>query len=259
MEGDDEILFAGSYKEFNLGIRFPMKGKSKIDAAYALAYVSQQIEDVAFRFSGIDTKKIDAMAKVNGSGMNAVIKFLETQKPNELRASLMTACPKPELISVAECYFFNRVFENAGVAFKLKPALLSSSLKPETEKPSDQMILLAKYGNWISIKKLSIDKTTEPWEVAGILSGINNTIVNKAFELADATGSGVAFAGRKSMGNVAEALKKIVLTGTAINDALILNKTMEALGYKPYAHPDMLTAAYPDIKGVKLKGRKPKA
>jgi hypothetical protein len=37
----------------------------------------------------------------------------------------------------------------------------------------------AKYGNWISIKKMSIDESTSPAEVAYTLAGINNTIDKK--------------------------------------------------------------------------------
>ncbi|MFA6530809.1 MAG: DUF2666 family protein, partial [Candidatus Micrarchaeia archaeon] len=252
MEGDDEILFVGKFKEFNVGMEFSMAGKNDSDAAFALASISEAIEGPAFQFSGIDCEKVRKIANPSGTGVSAIVDFLSKNKPNELRAQLLSACSNPLLISVAEAYFFNQLFEKACVAYKLTPKLVSSSLKQLPEKPEDQMAILGKYGNWISIKKLSIEKNTEDWEVSGILSSINVSIVSKAFDFVKASGIPITITGRKSYGNVLEALKKFVPSGNAINDAFVINKTMEGLGYKPYAHPDMLTPAHPEVKAVKL-------
>jgi len=260
MAGDNEVLFLGKFKDFDFCVRFDLTGKAETDVAFALASINQGIEETAFRFSGIDCEKVRNLVTVNGGGLNAAVNFLSSTKPGGLRSSLLSACKNELLLSVAECYFFNQLFEKSRVPYKITPSMVSSSLKPTSEKPEDQIVLMGRFekAKWIAIKKLSLDPKTEDWEVSGILSGINNTIVHKAFNFANASGTPFAVAGRKSLGNVVEALKKFVPSGNAINDAYALNMTMENLGYKPYANPGMLSAAHPGIKGVKLKGRKPK-
>jgi hypothetical protein len=263
MEGDDEVLFTGRYRDFSLAVQFNLRGKNDGDTAFALASLSEMLEGPAFQLSGIDCAKVKKLADVKGSGINAALSFLSSQKPNELRAALTEAAKEALLLSVAETYFFNQVFEKAGVPYKIKPQMLQSTVKQVDDKPEDRVAFIGKHESWISIKKLSINEKTEPWEVSGILSGINSTLVLKALDFAkpnrnDALVSKLAGGKRKSYGNVAEALKGFTPSGNAIDDAYFVNKVMETLGYRPYAHPDMLTPAHPEIKGVKMRGRKPK-
>jgi hypothetical protein len=70
---------------------------------------------------------------------------------------------------------------------------------------------------------------------------------------------GIVSGKRKTLGNLCAALSALEpkLSGGR-EDACMVAKVMEEVGYRPYASPDMLTAAYPDIKPPKMKGRKPK-
>jgi hypothetical protein len=260
MAGEDEILFTGAYKGFSLGARFGLSGRKPGEVAAALSYVSASIEPHAFVFSGIDTEKIDGFAKPAGKGIGAVCSFLESLSPGGIRESLGKALPEPPLMSAAESYLFNRLLDRAGVAFKVQP---SPDLKPSEEKIGDFIGFIGKYCDWIAIKKLGLENVQD-YEVSAILAGINHTVVNKAFDFAglkkdDALVNAIAGGRRRSLGNVALALRALEpkLTGGQ-EDAYLVCKVLETLGYKPYASPEMLTDAHPDIKPPKVKGRKPK-
>ncbi|MEW6036307.1 MAG: DUF2666 family protein [Candidatus Micrarchaeota archaeon] len=253
MDGQDEIIFTGAYKDFRLGIRFDLSGKTPADAAGALGYVSEMIEPYAFKFSGIDMAAIEKLAEPKGNGPGAVAAFFDGIAPGELRAKLLATLPKPGLIPAAESYLLNRLLAKAGVQFKTPP---SESLKPVEEETGDFIGFIGKYGQWVAIKKLGLEKVQD-YEVSGILSGINHTIVNKAFDFAGAkTGAdgGAEGGKRKSFGNLAEAMRGM----DAGTGAFSLCRRLEKIGYKPYASPEMLTEAYPDIKPPKVRGRKPK-
>ena len=243
-EGDDEIVILGEYKQFKCGEHYNLKNASTSDGIAVLMKISDSIEWYAYEFSGIDKKKIDAFVNVD-AGLKSVCVFLKSFKRDAL---LPAAQNKNTMLPIAESYLVNQLLTKAGVLFK---PLASTSLKPTAETIGSQIAFVGKYQNWLAIKKLSIDSKTQDWEVAGILSGINHTIVNKAFEFAGASGD--TGSGRKSFGNLAAALEKV-----DEKNAYLVCKTCEGFGYKPYASPEMLMAAYPDIKAPKVKGRKPK-
>jgi hypothetical protein len=252
MSGNDEIIFTGAYKDFKLAVHFDLSGKEPMDVAAVLAYISETIEPFAFKFSGIDTAAVDKLAGVNGKGSGAAVAALESRSPTELRGALLKAAREPALYSAAEAYFVNRLLSNAGVAFKASPPL---AIKPSEEEIADFIGFVGKYGNWVAVKKLGLEKVQD-YEVSGILAGINHTVVNKAFDFAGSAKGGAAIAAgkRKSFGNLLQCLREL-----GGKDTYVVCKSLEAIGYKPYASPEMLTDAHPDIKPPKVKGRKPKA
>lgn len=254
MEAKDEIIITGEYKDFRIGLRYDLSGKGAADVAAALYSISERIEPSAFRFSGIDMKNADSLAQPKGSGLSAIISFLDANPQGAIKQALSKNLPKPELISVAESYFFNRMLFKAGLQFKAKA---EGAPSPADEKPDDFIGFIGKYGSWMSIKKLGLE-SVQDYEVSGILSGINHTAVNKGFDFAMMKdGSGPFLAGkRKSFGNLSEALKALEGKGQA--DAMTVCRVFEGIGYRPYASPEMLTDAYPDIKPPKVRGRKPK-
>lgn len=255
MSGNDEIIFNGEYKDFKVSVRFDLGGKSADEVVYALGYICSAIEPHAYRFSGIDTKKIDAFAQPDGKGLKAVCDFLRARPPKAISAALAEALPKEELIPAAESCMLNRLLTKAGVRFT---AQSSATLKPQDEEIGDHIAFIAKYKDWMAIKKLGLERVQD-YEVSGILCSVNHTLVNKGFDFAGAKAD-VAIAGkRKTLGNLCAALSELApkLSGGR-EDAFMVTKVMEGVGYRPYASPDMLTAAYPDIKPPKMRGRKPK-
>ncbi len=261
MAGQDEIIFSGAYKDFKLGVKYDMTGKTPEQAAFVLAQISAKIEPFAYRFAGLGIDAISRFANPKGSGLQAVCGFFESTPPGTIKETLSKSIPKPELMSAAESYLLNQLLTKAGVMFKAQ--VHESAIEAEDEEPGDTIAFIGKYKEWVAIKKLCLENAQE-YEVSGILSGINHSIVNKAYEFSgskkDEVGAEAISKGRRrSLGNIPLALKDLSeKSGAGAPEPYLVMKALDNLGYKPYASPDMLTAAYPDIKPPKVRGRKPK-
>lgn len=155
----------------------------------------------------------------------------------------------------------------------------------------DEVVFSAKYGNWISIKKMSIDETTSPAEVAFMLSNIVKAVDKKAYEFLgidteriDAYVEKVAGNKRKSYGSVTEifsGLKQNEIKNELIaaikpevaplpNDksdnpvsheeklplaeAYFMRSLMGRLGFDFNIDPEVLAKLYPNLKFPKPKG-----
>ncbi len=264
MDSNDELVFTGSYKSFKLGLRFDIGGKQPGEVAGILSYISSKIEPWAFTFSGINTGCIDEFVAKVGNGVGGVCHFLEEHGPSGIKNGIASALPKDskvppnKLMKAAESYFFNRLLEKAVVPFKVP----LNAPKPADEKTEDFIGFIGKYEKWVAIKKLGLDNVQD-YEVSGILAGINNSIVNKSFEFSgmsknDSAIDAIAKGKRRSYGNAVLVLKELEPKLNGVEDAYMVCKVLEQIGYKPYASPEMLSEAYPDIKRPKTKGRKPK-
>jgi hypothetical protein len=98
--------------------------------------------------------------------------------------------------------------------------------------------------------------------VSGILCAINHTAVNKGFDFAGSKANVsmvIEAPKRKSFGSLAQSLRELEgrLSGSP-DDAYSVCMRLDKAGFKPYASPEMLTEAHPDIKAPKTRGRKPK-
>ncbi|MFN7990897.1 MAG: DUF2666 family protein [Candidatus Micrarchaeia archaeon] len=256
MSGNDEIIFTGEYKDFKLNVRFDLSGKEPKDVATILSFLSMSIEPHSYRFAGLDMKMIDSIAAVSGKGLTAAAGAIESTGPSALRESLAKACPVQKLLPAAESLYLSRVLEKAGVEYKVP---VHQSPNGAAEEGGGFIGFIGKYGNWIAIKKLGLENVKD-YEVSGILAGVNHTVVNKAFDLSgieknDALVESVVKGKRRTFGNLAACLRDLEQRPA---NAYTVCKVVESLGYKPYASPEMLTEAYPDIKPPKVRGRKPK-
>jgi hypothetical protein len=269
-EGDDEIIFKVDYKEFKMGLRYDLKNVDKKDIADVLmSVIHPKTNEYAFIFSGIDIKKIENIVRsITGATGSAELKpfsfiaeILQKTKPTELRNNLLSAAGKETLLPAAESYFFNFIIRT----YCLDPSMRfgTRQLPYTEEKPQNEVVFSGKYNDWIAIKKLSIDKKTEEWDVSAILSSINNLVVNKAFDFGgiaknDTLVSKLCSGKRKSYAAVAEVFSKFPPSGDHKEELYMAYKILETLGYKPYAHQEMLVLEHPEVKGFRMRGRKPK-
>lgn len=258
MFGDEEIVFSGKYKDFDFSARFDLSKAEEKDVAAALMHVSEKIEEHAYRFSGLDLKKVDEVAKKCAS-IEEIISYLDA---NPIRKMLEPSVNDKKLMPAAESCFFNLLFKKSDI--KLRPDI-ELKLKPEKVKEEGRIAFIGKYKNWTSIKKLSLKEVDEDWEVSGILSGINHSIVNKGLEFScknyadvEAKAKAAAKGKRKSISAAAEALDNIKGELDSECGPVLLTKTLEALKYYTYITPFVLVDAYPDLKLPKSRGRKPK-
>jgi hypothetical protein len=254
MFGGDEIVFTGKYKGLNLGVRYDVSGKSEKEVSASLVDISNAIEPHAYGLSGIDTEAIDKFVNFSGKGISGICDYLGS-KASEWNKWAKANLEKKELMPVADSYLFNKLLKEAGVKFKADGC---STIKAESEEITDVIAFIGRYKGWMAIKKLGLDKVKD-YEVSGILSGINFTIVNKGFAFAgmedETLAASISKGKRKSYGNAVECLEQVKSEG---GSPYLVCKVLENLSYRPYASSHMLTDAYPDIKPPKVRGRKPK-
>ena len=154
-----------------------------------------------------------------------------------------------------------------------------------------EIVFSAKYGNWISIKKMSIDEKTSPAEVAFMLAGITNNIDKKGFvflgidtDVIDAYADKLVGSKRRSYGAVVEifsglkqaeireellkAIKQSVAPlppdkeGNPVSheeklplaESYFMRSLMTRLGFDFNVNGDVLSKLYPDLKFPKPKG-----
>jgi len=265
MEGEDEIILSGTYKDFRKELRYGLASADDAEVAKVLGAVCDAAEPHAFAFSGVDVAGIRAYAKPSGTGLQAVADFLKDNPQAGIKERLKSLCPMPELLPAAESCFFNMLMTEAKVSFRMGDSIAKPSIVPSKEEAGDVIVFVGKYKSWISIKKLGLEGAKD-YEVSAVLASVVHTATNKAFDLSgtqkdDALVAKAASGKRRAYGNLADALGVILpeLKNERLSDAYVICKTFETIGFKPYASPEMLSSAHPDIKPPKVRGRKPKA
>lgn len=262
MEGEDELVLVGSYKELSLGYRFDLSKANQSDLIFALGFVNSKVEPFAYKFAPLDVSKIEKFISLKDSGFGAMCNFLSSNSPSSIKSNLESAANgNKDLLPIAESCFLSLLFKKAKVPFL--PFDVSSSLKVQSAENEDFIGFIGKSGSWVAIKKLGLEGAKE-YEVSGILCGINHTIITKSFDLlrtpkSSSVAKEATKGKRKSYPALVEALNFISssqLKGSELSCAL--SEALELLGFTAYATPGLLTKAYPDIKPPKVKGRKPK-
>jgi len=259
----EELKLEVSLPELKEGIVFDLSSAPEKDVAYAAAFCSEKVDALAFSYSGISLPILDReLAKYSGNGPKEAGKALIAAK--SLREAFRDSVgDKPALMPAAECYFFSKLPGRFGFSPKLAPGMVASQAKPKPFAPAGRVALVSRYREWIAIKKLSIEPGMERWEIAGILAGINETLVKKAFDFAgldkaklDAKAAGLIKGKRKSYQAIGEALQGV--EGSPAEVAYLYNSILSAFEILPYANRPMLSRQYPEIKGPAIRGRKPK-
>ena len=138
----------------------------------------------------------------------------------------------------------------------------------------DGVSFAAKFKEWISIKKMSVDESTKPEEVAAILAGITATMDRKSFEFTGINTDGIdAYTDeltkgkRKGFGTLAEifgALKagevkqKLVEAGGEgkypLAEAYFIRKILSNLGQHAWIDLETMKKVFPELKIAKPRG-----
>jgi hypothetical protein len=260
----EELKMEVSLPELKEGIAFDFSSASEKDAAYAISYCSERIDALTFAYSGIEVQALDkALSKYSGKGpKEAGATILSAKSLREVFKDAVN--DKNTLLPVAECYFFSKFPGRFGFSPKINPGMFPSTIKPKSFAPGSRISLVSKYKDWVAIKKLFLEPNMHKWEIAGILAGINETLVKKAFDFAgldkiklDAKAAALTKGKKKSYSAIGEALQGI--DGSPAEAAYLYNSILSTLEILPYANRAMLSKEYPEIKGPRMRGRKPKA
>jgi hypothetical protein len=141
--------------------------------------------------------------------------------------------------------------------------------------PQDEIIFIAKYKDWMVIKKLKINDKTPPQEVASILASIEATLSRKSYqftginqqkieEVAEKFSKGK----RKSFSSLAEILKSLntselkkeLLSACPsekhypIAENYFFKVMLDKLGFKTNLDNETLVEVYPELKIPKPRG-----
>ncbi|MCK4319647.1 DUF2666 family protein [Candidatus Micrarchaeota archaeon] len=254
-----ELHFEGKYKDFSFGIHYNLDGVNEEKICYGCAYISENIEEKAFEFGGVDVGKVRKY--VEGIKEKSASEFLKNVKERELRKVLNGAVGDKKLFIAAESCFFYLLLKKYGLNGKILPSMLKE-LNGREVNAGERIVLLAKYETWIVIKKMKIEKGVEDWEAGGALSGINNTLVRKGFEFSgiekekmENKAVKLTKGKRKSYALIGELLEQV--RGNELERAYFVDSLLGKLKVVPYANLEMLVKRYPELK-LKRRGRKPK-
>ena len=148
------------------------------------------------------------------------------------------------------------------------------------EEPSEYIDFMAKYRDWISIKRMGIYNDTKPEEVVFHLALVRSTIDGKAFALLgirtgalDAVAEKVTSGKRKNYQSLAEAISSLASPETkkAIAEACgekaelapvakiyLLGRVLANLKFDAGINQAVLSRIYPNLKVKKPMGRRPR-
>lgn len=148
------------------------------------------------------------------------------------------------------------------------------------EDPEEYVDFLAKYKDWISIKRLGIRPETKPEEVVFHMAGIRNTIDAKAFPILgirtaslDAAAAKLTEGKRKSFALLSEAVNGLagVDAKRAVEEACaerkelaplawayLLGRVLNNLEYDASINQKMMSKIFPNLKVKKPLGRQKK-
>ncbi len=258
------------------------------DISYYLASIREEVAEKAFTVLGIDTSVLEAYSgKVSGKAGSleeSVLGLYKSVGSSDAESEVDKAAKgREELRPFAKAYLLRAAMRKLGLMWYISRSSESFGKMQEPKKgdvpfPSDGISFMAKYGDWISVKKLSIDKNTKPEEVAAHLSSIRITTDRKIAQILgvdtdslDAYAETITRNMRKSAANLQKVVASLGSAGSkaaisaACNDvklegaamAYMFGRMMQSIRIDLEVSPDTLMDMFPGLKIPKPKGRMP--
>jgi hypothetical protein len=143
----------------------------------------------------------------------------------------------------------------------------------------EEVSFIAKYKDWVCVKRRSINEHTKPEEIIAVLASVSDTAMRKGFDLSGVNTAAIeAYAvqltkgKRKGFGSLAEIFSQMKPTEVKaqllkscsdgkllpIAEAFLMQSILATIGYSSSISPGILSSIYPELKIPKPKGRKPK-
>ncbi|MGC8586520.1 MAG: DUF2666 family protein [Candidatus Micrarchaeia archaeon] len=147
------------------------------------------------------------------------------------------------------------------------------------DEPSEYIDFMAKYKDWIAIKRLGIREDTKPEEIVHHMAGIKGTIEGKIYsiigintDIIDSFVESITKGKRKSYEALAEVIgmlggaqAKSAITEACngkpfepLAEAYLLGKVIRSFGYETSISQEAMAKIFPDLKIPKVGGRKKK-
>jgi hypothetical protein len=287
----DALEFYARYKDWNVSrILSISESTSQKDIAAYLAELRNEVDKRSFEILGLETRTLDAYAEKITKGMqngnpSAIVNVYKLLGSSDTEETINKATNNREEIKpFAKAYILRQAMSDLGIDYCLnaKSKSLAGNTLSKTQKngssplQSEGISFMAKYGTWVSIKKMSITPNTKPEEVSAHLTSIRSATDRKGVEALgidtealETYASNVTGSMRKSAANlekVANALsaqdaKKEIdaaCKGNAsIRDAaqmFLFSTMLKNLKIDFYVSPDTLMDMFPGLKIPKPKG-----
>ena len=291
-ESDDSIDFFARYKGWVVArsINCTDKTQPKDVSAY-LAAVREDVSKRAFEVLGIDTKSLDTYSEsftksLPKNDYSAIVTVYKSLGSADAESEINKAAQnRDELKPFAKAYLFRASLDRLGLDWYVKKdnkafSGSSAAQKPSTSVPfqSEGISFMAKYGEWISIKKLSIDGNTKPEEVSAHLSSIRLATDRKIPQILGVNTDNLDIYATEATGNMRKSaanLEKITqilcspeakkqidasITDQSIRGAAVIrlfSQMLQNLKVDLEVSPDTLMDMFPGLKIPKPKGRMP--
>ena len=148
------------------------------------------------------------------------------------------------------------------------------------DDPSEYVDFMAKYRDWISIKRLGIRPDTKPEEIVFHMAGIRNTVDAKSFQLMgiktaplDAAAAKLIAGKRKSFDSLAESISQLggAEAKRAVEEACadrkelaplalacLMGRVLNGLDYDASINQKTMSKIFPNLKVKKPLGRQKK-
>lgn len=239
-ESRDSIEFFARYKNWTAARTITIETKTNPkEIATFLISVRSEVDKRAFEILGVDLKAIDLYAgKMTGDKAKGsydefvnIYKSIGSQEAEDAinRASNI----REELKPFAKAYLLRSAMEKLGLDHYIKASNKVFGGKASSAKPgvvpfsSEGIVFAAKYGDWISIKKMSIDDKTKPEEVAAQLSAVRMTTDRKVAEIMGIDTEALETYAMNMMGNMRKSAANLEKISKALSEAEAM-KAVEA-------------------------------
>lgn len=281
---EESIDFFAKYKDWLSVKTFEVSDKTNAkDVGSFLLSVKDEVSERAFTVLGIDTKSLKSYSTKAASGVS---KKDYTQIPivyksttsADAQAQIEKACANREEIKpFGQAYLFRSILEELGIGFNVSKKL--DKVQKGNAPNVDMIYLMAKYGDWVSIKKMSIDAKTKPEEVSAHLTSIRSTSYKKGVEflgvdiiLLDEYAANSTTKMRKSAANLEkvisiinspDAKQKISAACNGKREleedakSYLFGTMLKNLKFDYDVNPETLQTMFPGLKIPKPKGRMP--
>jgi hypothetical protein len=128
MEG--EIVFTARYKEWMVIKKLAIEeATTPQEVSAALASIEFTLSRKSYEFTGINMGAIDTLAdklvKGKRKSFVSLSEALSSLKPTELKTELLTACPTPAHLPIAENYLLKTLLDKLGFKTNLDTETLS--------------------------------------------------------------------------------------------------------------------------------------
>ncbi len=289
-ESGDSLEFHARYNGWSTSRVLDAKGcENASEVAAYLISVREEVAGMAFEVLGIDLGVLEAYAekaaksaaKGDYASIVAIYKLLGTaETENEIGKAVRG---KEELKPFAKAYMFRTALKRIGLEWyitrdSMRLGNTMGSKAGTSGFQSSGIFFMAKYRDWIAIKKLSVSSDTKPEEVAAQLSSIRLAtdrripqVLGVNTDSLDMYAATVTDGMRKSAANLEkittvlcsdDAKKQIdgALAQNAPREAAVIylfSKMLQNIRVDLEVSPETLMDMFPGLKIPKPKGRMP--